>query len=376
MIQRVLVRLVGIVVGLALAGGAIYAVFFVDWRPEPEPPAPMVRPVRTITVGEVDEFVRRYPARVRASSEVTLAFQVPGVIQILPMVRGASVRAGDTLAQLDQRDFTSRLTAARVQYDQLRSELAAVTDAFEAKAATALELARFQASTDRARTEVELAEKALEDTTLVAPFDGVIADLFVDQFQKVGVGVPILRLQGRSSVRIQVNVDPARMAMNSKVGEGSSFAVRFDFLPDHAFDARLVEFTTEADPRTQTFLAIFEIDSIPGVSILAGMPATLVEHRTLGAGGAMRVPVQAIDTDGLGASFAWVVSPEPGGEATVHRQAVRLGSPLDDSVEVLDGLDVGRVIVAAGLGELRDGQRVRPIPRAGEGPATGGSESE
>lgn len=361
--QRTVLRLVGILAGLAIAGGAIAAVFLVDWRRKPEPPATLVRPVRTTTVGAPDAFVRRSPARVRAASEVTLSFQVPGIVQELNAVRGASVAAGDLLAQLDQRDFVSRLTSARVQYEQLRSELAAITEAFESNAATALELARFRSSTDRARTEVELAEQALANTSLVAPFDGVVADVFIDRFQKVGVGVPVLRLQGRDAVRVQVNVDPERVAVNPQLADSSSFAVRFDFARDREFEARLVEFTSEADSRTQTFLAIFEIDPVPDLVVLAGMPATLIERRSLRGDRRVCVPLEAISTGSDGATFVWVVEPGAESLATVRRQPVTLGAPLDDAVEVTAGLDPGEEIVTAGVSLLRNGQQVRPLPR-------------
>ena len=70
-------------------------------------------------------------------------------------------------------------------------------------------LQALQASVDQARTSVEVAEKALEDTSPLAPFDGVIADIFIDRFQKAAVGLPIMRLQGRDAVRVEVNVIPS-----------------------------------------------------------------------------------------------------------------------------------------------------------------------
>lgn len=160
-----------------------------------------------------------------------------------------------------------------------------------------------------------------------------------------------------------MNVDPERVAVNPQLADSSSFAVRFDFARDREFEARLVEFTSEADPRTQTFLAIFEIDPVPDLVVLAGMPATLIERRSLRGDRRVCVPLEAISTGSDGATFVWVVEPGAESLATVRRQPVTLGAPLDDAVEVTAGLDPGEEIVTAGVSLLRNGQQVRPLPR-------------
>ena len=364
-------QILGVVVGLALAATAIYSVFFIDWSRPPKEPQAVVRPLRVHTVGDRGQLVRTLPARVRATTEVTLSFQVPGVVQELAVVRGQHVARGDLLAQLDQRDFQSRLNAAQVQLAQLETELGAVTRAYQNGAATTIEVARFRSSVDRARTDVELADKALEDTTVRAPFDGVVADVFIDRFQKVGVGLPILRMQGRASVRVEVNVDPARVALSPRTSMDATFAVRFDFLPEQEFEAQLVEFTSEADPRTQTFLAIFELTAPEDTLILPGMPATLVERRPgppTDDPGSLSVPLEALGFDGTGAGFVWVVKDGSGGEATVHRTNVDVGETLDDTIVITRGVNAGTRIARAGVQELTDGQRVRPVDDSG--PAT------
>lgn len=359
-----IVRVAGWVVGAALSVGAIASVFLIDWsRPLAEPP-PVVRPVKVLVVGEREQAVRSLPARVRATSEVTVSFQVPGLIQELPVVRGQAVKKGEMLAQLDQRDFQSRLTSARVQLQQLTTELAAVTRAYDAGAATTIEVARFRSSVDRTQAEVDLAEKALEDTTLLAPFEGVVADVFVDRFQKIGVGVPVLRMQGRASVRVEVNVDPARVALSRRYSEGVIHTVRFDFLPQREFEATLAEFTSEADPRTQTFLAIFELEGPEDATILPGMPATLIERRPAYAGerpGALALPLDAVAIDSAGSYFVWTLMDDAQGLATTRRTPIEVGEMLDDALVVRSGLAPGQRIAAAGVLELSEGQRVRPL---------------
>lgn len=355
-------RAVAFVVGSALAVAAIWSVFFVDWSRERPEPEPIIRPVQTFAVGAAPERVRTFPARVRATNEVTLSFQVPGTLAQLPVIRGQAVERGALLGQLDLRDFQSRLASAAADVARLTDELAAVTRAFEQQAANPIEVARFRAALDQAVAARDIAEKALEDATLLAPFDGVVADVFVDNFQKVAPGLQVLRLQGSDPIRVEVNVDASRVALDRDHRATTRHSVRFDFLPGREFDARLVEFTTEANRSTQTFLAIFELDPPEGVYILPGMTATLLERRAADAPGTseLAVPVTAVAHDGSGSPFVWVVGTADGdGVASVSRRPIEKGSLHEDMVVVARGLARGERVVSAGVGKLTEGRRVR-----------------
>ncbi|MFO0875689.1 MAG: efflux RND transporter periplasmic adaptor subunit [Phycisphaerales bacterium] len=357
-------QVVGSIVGLALAAGAIASVFLVDWRREKPVHDPVVRPLKTMVVGDAPVSERRFPARVHASTEVVLAFEVPGIIERLNVVRGQRVKRGDLLAQLDQRDFRSRLASAQAQLDQLSTELSAVTRAFERGAATDIERARFQTSVERARADREMAQKSLEDATLAARFDGIVADVFVDQYQKVGPGAPVLRLQTNGIANVEVNVDPERVAFARLKEPSVSHVVRFDFAPGRELPAKLIEYTTQADPATQTFRAIFEIVLPDDLVILPGMPATVIERATEGMElepGQLGVPVEVVAIDGAGKHYVWLVKDAADGTALVHRVDVEVGEIVDDSIVVSRGLKQGQTIAAAGVHQLVEGQRVRPM---------------
>lgn len=356
-------RMIGLVVGLAVAAAAIWSVFFVDWSREKPVPAPIVRPVQMLEVGRGPERVRTFPARVRATNEATLAFQVSGVLASLPVIRGQRVKQGELLAELDLRDFESRLRGAQANVERLTDELAAVTRAFEQQAANQIEVTRFRSSLDNAVAERDIAAKALEDATLLAPFDGRVADVFVENFEKVAPGTRILRIQGNQPIRVEVNVDAARVALHGALQPSLEHAVRFDFLPEREYRATLVEFTTEADRTTQTFRAILELEPPEEVVILPGMTATLIERRTAASeapAGEPIVPLGAVATDGLGRSYVWLVGDAGAdGVASVTRREVALGAVYGDGVVVTRGLARGERIVVAGVRELADGQRVR-----------------
>ncbi|MCC5785489.1 MAG: efflux RND transporter periplasmic adaptor subunit [Phycisphaerales bacterium] len=353
-------------VGLALvavvAGATL--LYFVLGRNRTDHAAPeTVRPVLAVRVERPREELATYPARVRARQELTLEFEVPGVVRGLPITRGQRVGEGDTLAELDLRDFRSRRTASIARHEQAEIELRAITSAAERGAATQMETTRAKTAVDLAKAERELAEKAFEDATLSAPLDGLVSDIYIDLHQPIRPGQRVLRLLDISAIRIEVNVHESRVAFARNYEDRVRHAVRFDFLPGEEFDAELIEYTTEAARTTQTFVAILEMVPPEEAVILPGMTATVIEYasESEGDGGPVVVPPEAIWIDGEGNRFVWALEEGVDGTATARRLSVRTGTILPAGVELVEGPEPGTLIATAGLRELREGQRVRPV---------------
>ncbi|MGS8278518.1 efflux RND transporter periplasmic adaptor subunit, partial [Pseudomonas aeruginosa] len=73
----------------------------------------------------------------------------------------------------------------------------------------------------------------------------------------------------------------------------------------------------------------------------------------------LAVPLSAVTAEN-GQAYVWRVNKE----SRLERATVRLGAYGSDSVPVLEGLDPGDWVVAAGGHVLREGQEVRPVDRS------------
>lgn len=355
-------RVIATVVGGVLCVGAIASVFLIDWERTADEHQEPIRPLKTAVVGDAPPPLRTYPARVRARQEANLAFQVSGVLQQFPATRGLRVAQGDLIAQLDLRDFQSRLAAQVAQHEQTINEFQSAERAFEQGAMNQLEFTRFRTAVDLALAERELAEKALEDATLLAPFEGIVSDVFVEGFENISVGQRVVRLQDSSKTRVDVNVPEERIVFARRDGDIFRHTVRFDFIPQTEFEATLVEFTTEAAPTTQTFMAIFELEPPESATILPGMTATLIERVRTDLPDGQRVvyiPTSAVATDSFGNHTVWVVEPQGDQSATVRRVSIEAEKLYDDTLIVRSGLEAGQRIATAGVHQLREGQLVR-----------------
>ncbi|MCD4825667.1 MAG: efflux RND transporter periplasmic adaptor subunit [Phycisphaerae bacterium] len=360
--KGLLSRLVSIVIGAVLIVVAVVAVFFFKWKETPPAEPPVVRPLKTMLIGELMEPVgRKYPGEIIANDKVKLAFQVDGKLIKLDFLKGQQVPKGYVLGRIDPRDFEYKLQAKRAVFEKKKADKKRYKEAFKAKVATAKELDDAIAAYELAAAEEKIAAKALDDTYLRAPFAGIIADKYVDNFQDVRAKQDILSLQAIDIVKAEVDVSEGRIATYKQIKDRVKFRATFDFLPGRAFDVELKEYTTDADPITQTYRVTFVMPAPKDVNILPGMTVTINERLiaqkdTKGAG--YLVPVAAAPVDDLGQYYVQVVKPDKGDTHTVHRMNVKVGEMEEDKIFILEGVTRGQRIATAGVRSLREGQRV------------------
>lgn len=368
--KRSKVRMIRFAVGLLLIGGGIWAVFFADWgHEEPEPPPP-VRPLKLFTVGETESNrVRRYPGSIAAVERVTMAFQVSGTLIELPIRKGREVEKGDLLAKLDPRDFENELASARGVLEGVQTQLERIERAARTGAVSQADLTTAQAAFEKAQADFEIAKKALEDTELRAPFDGVVANVFVDNFQSIQAKQEIVTVQKSEDLLIEVNVPEERIIHIDRAQERNHFTAVFDSLPNREFEVELYEYALEADPVSQTYQITFSMPSPDDVIILPGMTVTILEHPADPVEGngdrPILVPVEAVSTDKSEQKYVWIVSEEAEGVTVVTRREVEVGQIEGDLIEIQSGLSAGERIAAVGVHLLREGQKIRPfIPKS------------
>ncbi len=377
--QASITKIVGLIIGLAVITAAVYSVFFIEWRTEIPSEPSIVRPLKTMVIASpFSASGRKYPGTVRANEEVQLAFQVAGQLIEFAVKRGLEVEEGNLLGRLDPRDFENALAARQATLDAAQAEFERISGLAERDIATAKESTDAKAAYDAAVAELNIARKALEDTNLRAPFSGVIADTYVDNFQNINAKQAILSLQEIDEVEIVVNVpeerviravraadrrrDPAEQAERER--ERYRFVATFEYLPGREFDVDVKEFTTDADPATQTYAATFVMPAPPDINILPGMTATIREYKKKPDSDealAYAVPLDAVPVDGQGDYFVWVVNDGDGDTGTVQRVNVQVGEMVGDEILVTAGVEPGDRIALAGVHLLQEGQTVRPF---------------
>jgi RND family efflux transporter MFP subunit len=301
----------------------------------------------------------------------------------------AALRAGDRPEQRARleaqvRAAEAKLSNARAESDRatrlLRSN--AISREEHDRAATAFRVARedhqsalqmLEKGTIAREEDIEAQEAAvrglegrvveakiqLDDATLRAPYDGVIARRFVEEQQNIRAKEPVVKFQDADEILVAVDVPETFMAADLRTAEIVQMAAEFRGAPGVQFPVRLSEMAQKADPVTQTFQVRTALKVPPDLNLLPGMTATVVltYRRASILGSRILVPISAVYQESSGEPIVWVVGPDQ----TVTRRPVKLGEATGDKLEIVDGLQPGDRIAVAGVRHLREGMKVRDL---------------
>ncbi|WP_200376757.1 efflux RND transporter periplasmic adaptor subunit [Thiocystis violacea] len=330
-----------------------------DQRLPTQPIDPPSRPAEIMEIAATDlDSGLRFPGRVRAAQRAALAFDVPGRIIALPVAEGERVGAGDLIARLDPAAFDTRLGVAKVELDQATADYERVRQLWEkSKAVARAELDLKRTAMEVARSGFAAARKDLEDTRLTAPFAGVVARRYLENFQTVQAKEPVVSLQDVSALEIVIHV-PERV-VRAEPRRAAGYAL-FAERPERRFPVTLKSFSTEADPQTQTYEVVLELASPADLQVLPGMSVDVFPKDSARGDGAsaVRIPLKAVVAGPDGAPGVWVVDPD---SARVARRPIAVGPVSGADVLVREGLTPGERIVTVGVHRLRDGMRVHPL---------------
>ena len=149
---------------------------------------PSVR-VRAITA-EVHQQDLTVRGQTQALRKVQVRAETAGTVAAIKADKGAVVKAGDTICQLNVDARMAMLNEARATEKQRSLEYEASKKlqekGFRSDTSVAGDLAQFQAS----KAQVERMEQELANTRIKAPFDGVIDDRMVDVGDYLAPGQP------------------------------------------------------------------------------------------------------------------------------------------------------------------------------------------
>lgn len=335
---------------------------------EPVPQPESIRPVKTLRLGAGADSIRlEYPGSIEAAQSARMAFEVPGRVIEFPVVEGDRLKRGALIARLDPRDFEEALSKQQASADFLKIELERHQALYDKGVDSKHALDKASKNYQVALASVAQAEKAVADSELRAPFDGVVAVKLVKDFRNVQAKEQVVVFEDDSYLKIAVSLpeaDYARITPGLTLEERNAnldLRVIVTPLPGREFPARLTEAANTADPVTRTFRVTLAFETPSDVVVTSGMTAkavAVISAKSHSASGGFLIPVQAARGDESGKPFVWVLDP---GTMTVSRSAVDLGQVSGSMVQIVGGLEDGDEIAISGVAQLRDGMQVRRL---------------
>ena len=332
-----------------------------------EAPVEIVHPVKTALVKKLKgNFEVQYAGSTRAIRQVDIGFNVSGTLDKLPIKAGMMINKGDVIGELDPRDFQNDLNAAEANYNNVKAQLARIQKLYDAAVDPKSKLDEAVARFKVAEASLEIAQKARNDTVLKAPFKGIVAIRYVDNYQVVNQGQPIISLQDLGTLEIQADI-PEWLVARSTNAENIEIYATYEAIPGVKIPLKIKEFSAEASSSTRTYSVRFYMQTNPTdsqVTILPGMTAniTMIIKPKGGQKPSFLLPVWAVNSIGGKNKPSVFLVDESHSPWVVHEQQVDVAQMTEDSIVVEGDLKEGQRIVIAGATKLLDGMKVKDLP--------------
>ena len=336
-----------------------------DANAEPTQNGPVLIGPENITIVKTQE-IKTGPAisgALQAEQEATVRAELSGAIVQTLVDAGQRVSRGQLLARIDDSSIRDQVLSARSLVTTAQSNLDVAQRELKrgeallqagAIAERALEQTRAtyvgaQAQLADARARLSSAEKQLENTRIVAPFDGVVSARPVSAGDVVSPGTAIVTVVNPATMRLEASV-PAEDLASVRLGAPVDFTV--NGYPNRHFTGRVTRINPTADATTRQ-VRIFVSLPNQGNTLVGGLFAdgrVASETRMTPV-----VPTTAVDERGLRPTVVVL----KGGQARKAEVQLGIRDASTESVEVRSGLVAGDTVLLGAARGITQGTPVK-----------------
>lgn len=220
--------------------------------------------------------------KLTATDEADLYFEKAGVLAHVYVKNGQAVRRGDKLAELDKFSLSNATRQAETALMNAQLELKDVligqgyaADDSAGVPPAVMKLARVKSGYDQNLAQYELARHEEEQATLIAPFDGVVANLFTKPYNTVEAGKAFCTVVGSSRMEADFTVLENELTL---VKPGDKVVITPYADADARCEGRIVEVNPQVDEKGMVKVKA----SVQGrKGLFSGMNVRINVHREL-----------------------------------------------------------------------------------------------
>ena len=277
----------------------------------------------------------------------TIGSDGSGKVVKLGFQEGDKISEGQFLIKLDDEMINIQLESAEINVEGQRNDDARNTNLIKENAVSGVQSEKTKLALKSAETQVRQIKKQLRNTSLSAPFSGVVTKKMVDIGSVVGPGTPVLELTDISSLKLNISV-PERDILKFKKGQDVS--VKVDVYGNQLFSGKISNIGIKADA-SHNFKVEILLKNSTKFPILAGMYGSVIlgNSKTTTA---LSIPRSAL----IGSSKQPRVYVVRNGKSKLI--SFTAGTSDGDFIEVVDGLNKNDVLVVKGQINIENNSNV------------------
>ena len=301
----------------------------------------------------------------KALQTAAIKAKVAGEVQGITKREGDSVKAGEVLARIDSTEAQARVRQAEQQAKSAQAQVLIAKRSQDNNqslvqqgfiSATALEtstnnLAAAEANHQAALAALDIARKALADTTLRSPLSGQVSARMVQNGERIGIDARILEVVDLAGFELEAALAPAEAA---SVVAGQKAQLKIEGL-DKPVEATVARINPSVQAGSRSVLVYLRLPAAAGMRQGLFAQGEIVTGRL----NAPAVPLSAVRNDKPQPYIQLIQAGKiPHVPGTLGRQGLLDGEPM----LVLDGVaaaPVGTQLLRVQAGLIREGTEVK-----------------
>lgn len=325
-------------------------------------PPPMEVDVVTVAKGSV-LLTQDLPGRLEAYRSSQVRARVEGIVEKRQFVEGSDVKAGDTLFQIDARNYRTAYDSAKTDMSVARQTVERYKPLLAAKAVSQQDYDLADAKLKQAEAALSKAQLDFENTRVPAPIAGRVGRAQVTEGALVGRGEATLLATieqvnpiyanftqpGADLMRLQKEFESGKL----KRAKAAQVELVLEDGSIYPHPGKLLFSNLAVDPSTGSVSLRAEFPN-PKNLLLPGMFAS-IRLPEGSADDSIRIPQRAVQT---GAQGQFVLAVEDG---KVAIRPVKTGSMAGSDFVILEGLKQGDQVIVNGIQKTRPGSPVTPV---------------
>ncbi len=283
-----------------------------------------------------------------------LSFRVGGPIKRFEVYAGNYYRRGEVIAEIDPRDFRIRKERSEAVYNQAKAEYERIKVLYGKNNISASTFEKAKADYISAKTAYETAVNELNDTRLIAPFDGYVGEVYIEEFQDVKASQPVISFVDLGQLRLEAYVT---QEIAFERGDIREVELEFDAKPGKIYHAKVKEISKNTTSNNLSYLLTALLPNREE-RLPAGMSGKLfLRSGAVAEQAGVVIPQKAVCHRPVVGDYVWTLNPS---DNRVLRKCVTLGNLLPGGeISVTGGLNSGETVIVSGLRFLSENMQVQ-----------------
>jgi len=265
---------------------------------------------------------------------------------------GDKVRAGQTIAVLDQSTVAIQLNSARNTYEDALRSYERNKVLFEAGAVAQSVLEQLEVGLNQAKNALDGQELAYNNTIITTPISGIVTAVTAEAGNLASAQTPIATIVNLDTVEIDCSINESQV---NKIVVGDKVQIRIPATGGKIFEGRIKNVSSTMDQRTKAYPLTVVLENKENV-VKAGMYAE-VEIITDVRPAAFVVPAQAV-IQRNGSTKVFIVQ-----ENNVVEKEVEIGLTNGKETEIIRGIIAGDQVITKGNEDVVRGDPVKVVGR-------------